>query len=197
MATFARQLLEVGGFPGAPGVNVLNYMAPLHGSITQTHVDDFYDQVVASLDASDGSHWASGVTVTPALGVGVHDVATGDLVNYFTVGSEPYTLTGTGSGSENRATQIGMRWLTADFRYGRRVQGRTFMGPASSAALDSDGTVAEDIVSGWPDLWSGIYDAGTARLIVWSRPKPGREGEYSDVTGLSISQMPFVLRGRR
>jgi hypothetical protein len=70
--------------------------------------------------------------------------------------------------------------------------------------MQSDGTIAEDIVAGWPDVFSGIYDNLGSRLIVYSRPKLEpisgtviRTGDYADVVSMAVSQMPFVLRGRR
>jgi hypothetical protein len=204
MPQFARQIVNLSGFPGAPGVLVFHYMALGHGNLLQAEIDGFYEDLVASLDASDGSHLASGVTASPSREITIHDVATGDLEGVFTTEEASYTLTGSGDGAESRATCIGMQWGTEVIRNGKRVKGRTFFGPASSAAMQSDGTIAEDIVSGWPALWNGIYDAEGPRLIVWSRPVVNpvshaviRAGDYADVTSLTISQMPFSQRGRR
>lgn len=197
MTEMGRLIIDGSGYDGAPGVNVLHFCAPLHGSLTQELVDEFYSIIAASIDASDGVNLPSGVTLTINPVVTVHQVESGNLSGIFTTTEDTYSVTGSGGGQQTRANQIGMRWLTNDFRNGRRVQGRTFYGPISTAAMDSDGSILDSIVSGWPDIWSGAYDGLSSRLIVWTRPKGSTPGEYADVVQLQVSQMPFILRDRR
>lgn len=198
MAEFARTKLLLSGFEGAPGVNIFNWMAPGHGAITLDLVEEWHDILFTSLTAFDDGLFATGVTLTIDENVGVHDVATGNLTGIFTDTSGPYTMTGVGAPNISRATQVGFRWQTADFRAGRRVQGRSFIGPCSADALQSDGGIVAAGIAGWPALFTGMFDGLAGRLIVWSRPTPANPvGDYADVTALTIAPRPFSLTGRR
>jgi len=198
MTQFARTIVELEGYDGAPGVNIFNWCGPAHADITQSYVNDFNETLSEAFDAVTAAGWADGVVVTINPNVGVHEVDTGDLVGGFIDEGGPYTWTGTGDGEESRATQLGFRWLTNDFRNGRRVQGRTFFGPAPSGVLDATGNVAAGIRSTLPPFFDGIIDGLGGRLIVWSRPTPGNtDGAYADVVSCTIAPKPFILRGRR
>lgn len=198
MTQFARTTIDLTGWAGAPGVNVLNWCAPAHGDIIQDYVDEFYEIVQASLEAGTAAAFAPGVVVSINPQTTVHEVDTGTMVDILTYGDDPFSMTGSGSGDENRATQIGMQWGTSDIRNGRRVQGRTFFGPVAATQIDSSGNVASATRAAMVTNWSGVFDGLGPRLIVWSRPTTATPvGGYADVTSLSISQMPFVLRGRR
>lgn len=198
MTEFARTKLLLAGFEGAPGVNIFNWCAPGHGAITQDLVEEFHSILYDSFVSFDDGLFAAGVTLTIDENVGVHDVATGNLIGAFSDTSGPYTMTGVGNAVMSRATQIGFRWQTQDFRGGRRVQGRSFIGPCSADAIDADGGIIAAGISGWPPLFSGVYDGLAGRLIVWSRPTASNPtGDYADVVGLSIAPKPFSLTGRR
>lgn len=198
MIEVARTKLVLTGFDGAPGLNVFNWCAPAHVAITQTHVDDFHETLYDSLDALNAAVFAAGVTWTIDPDVSVFEDETGTLIGAFTCGTGPWTQTGTGAGGENRATQVGIQWGTGVFRHGRHVKGRTFLGPASSLTIDTNGDVNSTIRSTWPGLLSGIYDPLVSRLVVWSRPSVAHPvGGIADVSQCTISTKPFVLRGRR
>lgn len=198
MTQFGRTIVELEGYDGAPGVNIYNWCAPAHADIDQVDVDNFNETLWESLNAVTAANWADGVVVTINPNVGIHEVDTGDLVGGFIDGGGPWTLTGTGDGEESRATQLGLRWLTNDFRNGRRVQGRTYLGPIPSGVLDSTGNVSAGIRTVVPPLFSGIYDGLSSRLIVWSRPTgTSPVGAYADVVACQVAPKPFVLRGRR
>jgi len=197
MTQFARTKLLLEGFDGAPGVNIFNWCGFAHGDITQAFVNDFHETLDASITALGAGLYAAGVTWTIDPVATVHEVDTGDLIGVFTDEGGPYTATGSGDGAESRATQMGIRWNTNDFRYGRRVAGRTFFGPVASDAIDTDGKIAAGVRTSVGPAFEGLYDGLASRLIVWSRPTTLHPvGSYADVTGLTVAPVPFTLRGR-
>lgn len=198
MTQFARTKVVLAGFEGAPGVNIMNWCAPAHLDIDQGDVDNFHDILNTALVACSAADvFADAMTWTIDPAVSVHEVDTGELVGAFTDGGGPYTGGGSGSGNESRATQLGIRWYTADFRDGRRVQGRTFLGPLASDALESTGAIKSTFQSSIAAAMSGVIDVLGPRLIIWSRPKPGPvAGQYADVTAVTVAPRPFTLRGR-
>jgi len=195
---FARTKVELTGFDGAPGVNIYNWCGPAHADITQSFVENFNESLSEALTALAAGAFATGVRWTIDQSVSVHEVDTGDLVGGFIDPNGPYSILGTGNGSESRATQVGFRWLTADFRNGRRVRGCTYMGPAASECLASDGSVAPSLRATFAAAMSGIIDPLASRLIVWSRPSVANPvGQYADVVECQIAPKPFTLKGRR
>lgn len=197
MTDMAVTKVELTGFVGAPGLNTFHWCAPAHGEITQTHVDDFHDQLATSY-AAIAQLFASGVTWTILPDVDILEAETGTLIGALTYTGEE-TMTGSGSGNDNvsRASQVGFRWITSDIIDGRRVLGRTFMGPASGDVFENNGSIIAAGQAAWPPFFSGIFDAGTARLVVWHRPKGASPGQVSDVNSCVIAPQPFVLRSRR
>lgn len=197
MAQFGRTIVDLSGWVGAPGVNVYHWMSSAHLDIDQNDVDEFHDILNTAFTALGAGMWATGVTWTINPEVSVHDVATGTLVGAFVDAGGPYTDTGTGAGQENRATQCGVSWLTGNILRGRRVRGRTFLGPLSGDLIDTSGQISPANQAIIEAAMSGIFDPLGSRLIVWSRPVGVNAGEYADVTGVDVSGIPWVLRGRR
>lgn len=198
MTQFGRTIVELTGFDGAPGVNVFNWCAPLHADIDISDAEDFAEDLNDCFEAVTADAWAAGVRWTIKPDFGIHEVDTGELVGGGVISGGPYTAVGSGSGAESRATQIGVRFLTADFRNGRRVQGRCFLGPSSSGNIGTDGLVTSTARTNFAAAFDAITDPLAARLIVWSRPKPGGvPGAYADVQSVQISAKPFSLTGRR
>ena len=198
MTQFGRTKVTLNGFDGAPGVNILNWCAPGHADIDQEHVDEFHEILDDAIQAATAGVFAAGVVVAIDDTCTVHEVDDGALVGVIVAEGGPYGITGTGSGASSRATQAGLRWLTSDFRYGRRIQGRTFLGPLSASALEADGNLSPATLASLGAAFSGLYDGLGSRLIVWSRPSIAHPtGAYADVTGLSVSSKPFSLTGRR
>lgn len=197
MTQFARTILNLDGFQGGPGVNVLQWCDIAHVDITDTGVENFHAILGDVFTAAGAGFWADGVTVTINPVVTVHEVDDGTMVGAITDTTGPYTITGSGEGTQSRAVQAGVQLHTGDIRNGRRVQGRSFMGPVAADQLDDNGQILDAVRTGLAEAWSGAIDALGPRLIVWSRPTPTHPvGAYADVTTVSIAQRPFILRGR-
>lgn len=198
MTQFGRTKVLLTGFSGEPGINIYNWCASAHADIAQGDVEDFHEILSTALYAfppgslATGVHWEIDPTCT------IHEVDDGQLVGAFVDPHAVYGGTGSGDGDENRATQMGIRWRTADFRNGRQVQGRTFYGPLGGGNLDTAGRISSAVAAAVPGYFSGVIDSDGPRLIVWSRPSSTHPvGQYADVESVGVSTTPFVLRGRR
>lgn len=197
MTQFARTIINLSGFEGSPGVNVLHWCAPAHLDIDLPDVENFHEILGEVFTAAGAGFYAEGVTATVNPVVTVHEVDDGTLVGAFTDTSGPYTVTGTGEGTQSRAVQAGIRFATTDVRAGRRVQGRTFMGPIATDQLDDNGQILDAVRTGLAAAWAGAIDPLGPRLIVWSRPTVAEPvGAYADVTSTTCAARPFILRGR-
>lgn len=126
------------------------------------------------------------------------DPATGSIT-----GSNPYTpftLVGTsGLTYLPPANQICVTWKTAAVIAGRRVRGRTFLGPLQIGAAEANGspssgalTAAGAIATAWTD--NGLTDTFA---VVWHRPVGGSGGTAEDITSHQIRDKMAVLRSRR
>lgn len=103
-----------------------------------------------------------------------------------------------GSGSYAGPVGAVVNWNTSDYRFGRRIRGRTFLVPLSGGAYEADGTLnntALAAVRGFADVMVG--DAGGPEFGVWSRPRNGAGGVFATVTNGTVPDMAAVLRSRR
>jgi len=91
-----------------------------------------------------------------------------------------------------------VNWRTNDYRFGRRIRGRTFMVPLNSNAYEGDGTLSTaargDLQTFADTMVSGT---GGAEFGVWSRPRNGAGGVFATVTSGTVPDMAAVLRSRR
>lgn len=199
MTDLARVRIALSGWPGGPGVITEHYS---QGSLTgwdATAIEGLVEEVAARYDAQS-SAFTTAVTLQVEASVGIFDSATGDLVDVIVSPTTPDPVDADGTNSAlSRASQIGVRLLTSDFRNGRRVQGRLFWGPADGSMFDTDGTIkAAERASIAASFAASISGLGP-RLAVWSRPSSpsATDGNWADVTTVVVATNPFVLRSRR
>jgi hypothetical protein len=130
-------------------------------------------------------------------------VDTIDPVTGVITGSDDYAgfvIAGTqGTGYMPPANQVCVTWITAAIVNGRRVRGRTFLGPLSSGQMDSTGTPtgpalthAAAFATAWTD--AGLTDTSTC---VWHRPVGGTGGSDHTILTGSVRDKFAVLRSRR
>lgn len=103
-------------------------------------------------------------------------------------------------GGANYAGPVGavVNWNTADYRFGRRIRGRTFLVPLHNGAYEADGTLNSRALSALRGFASEMVgDAGGPEFGVWSRPRGGSGGVFATVTNGSVPDMAAVLRSRR
>lgn len=204
MANFYRFKVDLGNFgDGSPGVIILHSTTGLEDNLTD--IGNFMSQIKNGFDTVKG-HIVPGMTVTVNSEVTKHDVETGRLLNVFVV-TPPAAVVGAGNTSGvSRATQAVCRHNTdAITDRGKRLIGRSYVGPISSGAMDTGGHISPTAQTAFSAMWAGMQDvAGTLRLIVWHRPledhtngeviSPGSFGHVQNTVCLT---KPGVLRGRR
>lgn len=188
--------VELGGWFGAPGYNVLHAAAPAHGSWSTELLAAFLQDVYDSYNGCMG-FMASGVTVDVPDVVNIINSTTGTLIDVMDSGETYPVLTASGSGAESRASQANLRLNTSDIRDGRIVRGRIFLGPLASTVIGTNGLLTTSAQEDIDDAWSGTTDPLGGRLVVWSRPSSGAsDGAISDVNNIRTQQRPATLRNR-
>lgn len=199
MTDIARVRIAISGWGGSPGVITEHYSQGSLGGWDDTAAQDLLDEVYERYLAQ-ASVFIDPMVIEVDPAISIIDVASGDLIDVITAASPGSPISGAGTGTSlSRATMIGVRLLTSDFRNGRRVQGRLFWGPTVSGVFETDGTIkAAEGASIEAEFAASISGLGP-RLCVYSRPNPSlnRAGDWADVTTVRVSSKPFVLRSRR
>lgn len=198
-----RVTLRWNGFAGAPGYSNFHFAAD----------PGFWDGGFLGDDAKAAANSAVARVAEGTLQIGpsvpasvsfsvepevlVIDSDTGEIQGQ--IQRDPVSLGGpSGSGGYSAASGAVINWNTSDYRAGRRIRGRTFMVPLSSASYDAEGTLstaALEDMRGFADALIG--DGGQPELGVWSRPRNGAGGVFATVVSASVPDKVAVLRSRR
>lgn len=126
------------------------------------------------------------------------DPATGTITGSDSVTG--WTVAGTqGTAYLPPATQLVATWLTAGIVNGRRVKGRTFLGPLAYVDSDSDGTPNAIRLGHLQALLDAWHNNGATSVYscVWHRPVGGVGGSDHEITSASKKDKYAVLRSRR
>jgi hypothetical protein len=128
-------------------------------------------------------------TIDPATGVITDSVA---VTGWDVVGDQ-------GTAFMPPANQLVATWHTTAIIAGRRVRGRTFLGPLAAVDTDTDGTPSgtrlghlDALINAWQD--AGITSTSTC---VWHRPVGGAGGSDHTIISGTRSDKYAVLRSRR
>lgn len=136
------------------------------------------------------------LTFTVPGGGDTFDVATGVLNGTWTDGGGG-TVTGTGTGGFQLGAGFRVKWSTGGIVNGRRVRGTTYMVPCISDVFGTDGRITSASQASLGSALSTYFAAVSGKLVIWSRPIPGRSGTMHPVTAASIPTLPTNLRSRR
>lgn len=184
------------GWSGSPGLSTW-YFSPTAETVADANsvtasVRAFYVYAAEYLPAGVGWQVASEVdVVNPATGA-----VTDTLVATDALASVP----GTKSASIVPPSVVAVLSLLTDtFIAGRRIRGRSFLGPLSQVeTLTAAGGLGDAAkaryVTGVENL---IATGGDPTIVVWHRPKGGSGGEACPVVGCSVATKLGVLRSRR
>lgn len=193
-----RVVVELTGFTGAPGVNVIHWATFGHADIDGTDWADFATELEgAYADLADA--YATGVTITVPQACHLIDPADGSLLGIVTRDEAPVPAVGTGQDNISRATQMLVQLHTGDIRNNRLVRGRTFIGPMGSELITDAGQIDPATRTAVAALWNTLADPLGNRIGVWSRPSTptASDGQFSDVTSCTVWALPASLRSRR
>ena len=201
----ARTFVGLSGWTGSPGVNVIHWSPRMTfpadvGDYTPALAAGFLADLRAAY-LSVANRFVQGTRITFPADVALIESTTGTLVGAVTATTAPADIVSTGSpGKTSRSTQATLALLTSDYLSGRRIQGRIFLGPLGTDALNDSGLVNDDFASAVVPAFADVVEGGTSDgvLTVWHRPKaPSRAGKGCPVTALAIRRLPGVLRSRR
>lgn len=186
---------------------VLRWAGPqIHGAaVTVLHYsasDNTAPPVAAIQAAFQGAAatFPGGITVTvPAEGETIDD-KTGNLVGVWSASQENVA---TMSGTPEAAAGVGacITWNTGGIVTGlkgpRRLRGRTFLVPLSSADYQADGTIGGSSLQTLRTLANGLQASGP--LAVWHRPtsKGASDGNSYGVVANTVRDHVAFLKSRR
>lgn len=188
------------GWEGAPGVNVLHFSPGTLGGVFDPAacgvlVDDIASVYTALLPVLPGQ-----VRVTVPNEVQIIDSESGELINVVAADADSVTLTGTASPSLRGSADMALaRFVTGEFRAGRHVQGRAFIGPVARDAVNDSGNITDSARATIAGAWDGVIDGLSHKLCVYSRPTHGETsgGLYADVISVTAPAKMAILRSRR
>lgn len=200
MAPIIRIKARWQGFQGGPGYSIF-------------HLRDFSSTDPTKAEAEAGMarirlFFQNISGIIPAVAsvqvesdVEVIEETTGELLSVIAATSTS-VVAGGASSTAKFATAAGglVTWRTSLVHNGRRIRGRTFLVPLSSAAFDVDGTLSSSAVSDINTAATALANpSGAPDMGVWARPSaPGAsDGVWAAVTSFSIPDKGSVLRSRR
>lgn len=198
MTQIGRLKINWTGFIGAPGYTQLYFRDFSEGELTQAMADGFMGRVDTWLDA-----WVSSLPSTVSIlidpTVDVVNAESGELESFMSISPDTARV---GSGAGTYAAPAGMcvNWSTNGVENGRRVRGRTFMVPITSAAMQSDGTIATSNLTALRTATTTFLAVGATGVHgVWHRPTaPGaNDGAWYATTAFTLPDKIAVLRSRR
>lgn len=200
MAIICRTKVNLTGWDGAPGLNIIHWRTPITPGVpSTTHVDDMHDEISAYYDVLSsclrpGVHWA----IDPV--VAYLEDSTGEIQGIVTQTGDVHEYDSTAtSGNQSPAVQILCRLNTADYVNGRNVKGRMFLGPITDSVVTEDGDLRSDVIESLDDALIAPTSGLGATFVVWHRPtnEAADNGSYHDVSSAVHQAKLAVLRKRR
>ena len=202
------QMLKVkarwSGFQGSPGWTNFYFRDAAEGFFSQTQANDAVAKVNTFFVAAKPL-LTSAVTITIQTDVEVVDDADGTLDSVFNV-TAPAAIVGTNAvATFSGPTGAVITWRTSSVHNSRRVRGRTFLVPTSTACFQNDGTLDNTHRTNLTTAATALADqAGSPDLVIWARPKKDpvtkaitSPGASFNVTGVTVPDLAAVLRSRR
>lgn len=189
-----RVKLRWTGFTGAPGYTNLHFDAPTDH--TQAGAQSAY--TAASGFATEiASALPSAVSVTTEGGVEVIEQTTNQLITVYSATTVP-AAKGIQTAGYASSTGAVITWETGEVKNGRRVRGRTFIVPLSSAYYETDGTLSAGVITDLQNAASALSGGGF-NFGILSRPSlPGAaDGSFHTVSSGRIADKAAILTSRR
>lgn len=185
MANIRRIEVLWSGTTGLPGITVFHSLDSVSGALAAIRAcfNSWKTEVPT------GINWSF-----PGTG-DVLDSATGTLVGGWT-DTQPADVASSGSGYHAAGVGVIVTWHTGAIVGGRRLKGRTFLCPITSAAFETNGTVVAGTLSTIKTAGDTLWGTGT--LNVWHRPTaPGASnGSVSVVTSCTVKDQVTRLSSR-
>jgi len=196
-----RSRIALTGWPGAPGVNTIYWTKGTLSTVGPTEVANWHQDLADAWEIF-GGYCVDNWTLTVQAQVDVLDVESGELVDIvISDAAEPtWSQTTAVDSALSRASQLVVALYTDQFFAGRRLAGRTFLGPINTEAFTEDGEINSTCISAVSDAANAINSGTGPRWAIYSRPKTGagaHVGRYGDIVNAVCRPFPAVLRSRR
>lgn len=182
------------GFPGSPGFSNFHFA---YDNEALTEIDASISKLRTML-GSIAAYIPTGVNLVYPTAVDVFNTGTGVLEESIPVTAVANT---TGQAASTYAGPSGgvISWTTGVVNNGRRVRGRTFLVPLSTAYYSADGTPSDTpraAVNTAATTFLG--NASGLTFGIWSRPVAGVvTGILAPATSANVPETVAVLRSRR
>lgn len=200
MAQILRCRAVLSGWSGAPALYTA-YFSPgtAGGSVADAtdclaRVRGFWNAMTAQLPAA--------VQITTAPTVDVLEASTGELVGQYASSAPPTVVTGTSVAEFYAPGNYALLQInTLGFRNGRKVRGRSFIGPITEAGVTSgvaNSTLTSLVSASAAAQLTPSSPATASAMVVWSRPsRGGSNGATNVVISFACPSKLAMLRSRR
>lgn len=193
MAYTELVVLWQGALAGMPGYTKMRFIGELTGSQLSTAATN----LAAFLNVAK-------TYIPNALTLTIQPTATwhaddGTLTAEVAIPSVPAALVCLGSGGVAAATGMLVRWQTGAINGGHKVEGRTYIVPVYSGALQSDGTLLDTNRNALQTA-ANTFASSTPSPAVNSRSRPGNPAAGNQTVAMLSAIVPdkqVVLRSRR
>lgn len=183
------------GWPGGPGLATFYFAYQTTGSGAASAPD-----VVARVRAfwlACAALFPSSFSAQVQANVDDLDPTNGALVGSF-AGGAPTAVAGS-NGTQYNAfpAMLLLRENTGTIVAGRRVVGRSFIGPVAGS-VDTNGSPTPANLTTLVSAATGMFTGSTTAVsVVWQRPKPTRPGAVWTISNFTAAPYFAILRSRR
>lgn len=198
MGYIYRIKVELGAFPGAPGLNTWFVRQAVGSTLADTDVSAFMTDLRTFYDTIK-VYMAPNVTMQILGDYDELQDADASLVSRNAVTAPAVVTAGAGSSATSRATMLKLQAITNTVSNNRLVRGGIFLGPVSNSAINgTDGSVASTPRTTVIGAMNALRTrSGEARWAIWRQPRPGLAGSAGPVASCNVFAKPAVLRSRR
>jgi hypothetical protein len=199
MTLIWRGIMSFSGWEGGPGANVLHFSQGTPPVTADEMAQACLDEL-ASLYGSLRNYILADVTITYPTEFSVIESTTGELQDVRAVTTPHADVLGAaGDGSLPRSTSVCVSYRTDQFFGGRRLIGRSYVGPTGTDVMDADGNISSTIRTTINGAYTALISGVGPRLAVYHRPTSvaAADGRYGDVVNVQTLALPSNLHSRR
>lgn len=182
---------------GRIGTGFTNFFFTKGTGTSQQAVDSAAAFIKDSYGGVSAPYLPQGVSISWPNGIDEVESTTGVLLVTTSVAA-PTTLAGGSNSAYASPAGACVSWLTGAVVDGRHVRGRTFLVPAASEGLQSDGTLSTGFVNAISTA-ATTFIAAAPEFLVWHRPESVAvaDGSAHPVVAFRLTDQSAVLTSRR
>jgi hypothetical protein len=190
------------GFTGSPGYSNFFFREWSDGSWSPTNAEaSAATDKIHKFFAGIASLFPASVNIQVENDVEIIEDTDGKLQNVLVSTSRANVQGSSTTATFAAAAGAVVTWQTAGVRNGRRVRGRTFLVPTTTAAFEANGSLAGAHINNIGVAANALLapDPAAPDFGVYSRPsfKGATDGQFQIANGFRVPDMAAVLRSRR